>query len=124
MQEEIKKLREEIEELNTSIRYVQHLYTSTVSVAPKLMNYLFFLLYFSACQEQLPATGVPMRQNRLDHMEERFNDYVQRHTFQNWKFWIVSSNKTPRMFYAVQNPYIFLYHVNPPIERDRSVFCQ
>uniref|UniRef100_A0A8C7Z261 MLX interacting protein n=1 Tax=Oryzias sinensis TaxID=183150 RepID=A0A8C7Z261_9TELE len=63
MQEEIKKLREEIEELNTSI---------------------------SACQEQLPATGVPMRQNRLDHMEERFNDYVQRHTFQNWKFWIFS----------------------------------
>ncbi|XP_024131870.1 MLX-interacting protein isoform X1 [Oryzias melastigma] len=63
MQEEIKKLREEIEELNTSI---------------------------SACQEQLPATGVPMRQNRLDHMEERFDEYVKSHTFQNWKFWIFS----------------------------------
>uniref|UniRef100_A0A3Q0R0K2 Cilia and flagella associated protein 251 n=1 Tax=Amphilophus citrinellus TaxID=61819 RepID=A0A3Q0R0K2_AMPCI len=63
MQEEVKRLREEIEELNTSI---------------------------SLCQEQLPATGVPMRRHRLDHMQEKFNEYVKNRTLQNWKFWIFS----------------------------------
>ncbi|KAM9743864.1 MLX-interacting protein isoform 1-T1 [Menidia menidia] len=63
MQEEVRRLREEIEELNTSI---------------------------NLCQEQLPATGVPMRRNRLDHMQDKFNEYVQSRTLQNWKFWIFS----------------------------------
>ncbi|XP_069555478.1 MLX-interacting protein isoform X2 [Brachyistius frenatus] len=63
MQEEVKRLREEIEELNTSI---------------------------NLCQEQLPATGVPVRRNRLDQMQERFNEYVKGRTLQNWKFWIFS----------------------------------
>ncbi|XP_061585204.1 MLX-interacting protein isoform X1 [Cololabis saira] len=63
LQEEVKRLREEIEELNTSINF---------------------------CQEQLPATGVPMRQNRLDHMQDKFNEYVKNRTLQNWKFWIFS----------------------------------
>ncbi|KAM3610191.1 uncharacterized protein V6R79_000370 [Siganus canaliculatus] len=62
MQEEVRRLREEIEELNTSI---------------------------NTCQEQLPATGVPMRRNRYDHMQE-FNEYVKYRTLQNWKFWIFS----------------------------------
>ncbi|XP_034397614.1 MLX-interacting protein isoform X2 [Cyclopterus lumpus] len=63
MLEEVKRLREEIEEINSSI---------------------------SLCQEQLPATGVPIRQNRFERMQERFNEYVKNRTFQNWKFWIFS----------------------------------
>ncbi|XP_039659398.1 MLX-interacting protein isoform X2 [Perca fluviatilis] len=63
MQEEAKRLREEIEELNTSI---------------------------NSCQEQLPATGVPIRRHRVNHMQEKFNEYVKDRTLQNWKFWIFS----------------------------------
>lgn len=61
--EETKRLREEIEELNTSI---------------------------NLCQEQLPATGVPVTRHRFDHMKEKFEDYVKSRTLQNWKFWIFS----------------------------------
>ncbi|XP_016360892.1 MLX-interacting protein-like isoform X5 [Sinocyclocheilus anshuiensis] len=63
MQEETKRLREEIEELNTSI---------------------------SLCQEQLPDTGVPIARHRFDHMKEKLDDYVKNRTLQNWKFWIFS----------------------------------
>ncbi|XP_015234270.1 PREDICTED: MLX-interacting protein isoform X2 [Cyprinodon variegatus] len=63
LQDEVKRLREEIDELNTSI---------------------------SLCQEQLPATGVPMRKNHSDLMQDKFNDYVKSRTLQNWKFWIFS----------------------------------
>ncbi|KAF3695755.1 MLX-interacting protein Transcriptional activator MondoA [Channa argus] len=63
MQEEVKRLREEIEELNASIKL---------------------------CQEQLPATGVPIRRHRFDYMQEKFNEYVKNRTLQNWKFWIFS----------------------------------
>ncbi|XP_047236787.1 MLX-interacting protein isoform X2 [Girardinichthys multiradiatus] len=63
LQDEVKRLREEIEELNTSI---------------------------SLCQKQLPATGVPMRKNRSDLMQDNFNEYVKSRTLQNWKFWIFS----------------------------------
>ncbi|XP_076006909.1 MLX-interacting protein [Genypterus blacodes] len=63
MQEEAKRLREEIEELNTSI---------------------------NVCQEQLPATGVPITRHRFDHMREKFDGYVKSRTLQNWKFWIFS----------------------------------
>ncbi|KAF7661975.1 hypothetical protein LDENG_00248560 [Lucifuga dentata] len=63
MQEEAKRLREEIEELNTSI---------------------------NVCQEQLPATGVPITRHRFDHMREKFDEYVKSRTLQNWKFWIFS----------------------------------
>uniref|UniRef100_A0A8D3B4K7 MLX interacting protein n=1 Tax=Scophthalmus maximus TaxID=52904 RepID=A0A8D3B4K7_SCOMX len=63
MQEEVRRLREEIDELNTSINF---------------------------CQEQLPATGVPVRRHQLSHMQEKFNEYVKCRTLQNWKFWIFS----------------------------------
>ncbi|XP_034728732.1 MLX-interacting protein isoform X3 [Etheostoma cragini] len=63
LQEEAKRLREEIEELNTSI---------------------------NSCQEQLPATGVPIRRHRVNRMQEKFNEYVKDRTRQNWKFWIFS----------------------------------
>lgn len=63
MQEEVRRLKEEIEELNASI---------------------------SLCQEQLPATGVPVTRNRYDHMQEKFNEYVKLRTLQNWKFWVFS----------------------------------
>uniref|UniRef100_UPI003AB01E05 MLX-interacting protein isoform X1 n=1 Tax=Centroberyx gerrardi TaxID=166262 RepID=UPI003AB01E05 len=63
MLEEAKRLREEIEELNTSI---------------------------NLCQEQLPATGVPITRHRFDHMRDKFDEYVKSRTLQNWKFWIFS----------------------------------
>ncbi|KAM4763548.1 MLX-interacting protein isoform 3-T5 [Cyanocitta cristata] len=63
MQEETRRLREEIEELNATIL---------------------------SCQQQLPATGVPVTRQRFDHMKSLFDEYVRSRTLQNWKFWIFS----------------------------------
>ncbi|XP_075625736.1 MLX-interacting protein isoform X2 [Balearica regulorum gibbericeps] len=63
MQEETRRLREEIEELNATI---------------------------ISCQQQLPATGVPITRQRFDHMRRMFDEYVRSRTLQNWKFWIFS----------------------------------
>ncbi|KAM6318193.1 MLX-interacting protein isoform 2-T6 [Podargus strigoides] len=63
MQEETRRLREEIEELNAAI---------------------------ISCQQQLPATGVPLTRQRFDHMRKMFDEYVRSRTLQNWKFWIFS----------------------------------
>ncbi|XP_056359971.1 MLX-interacting protein isoform X3 [Oenanthe melanoleuca] len=63
MQEETRRLREEIEELNATIL---------------------------SCQQQLPATGVPVTRQRFDHMKKLFDEYVRSRTLQNWKFWIFS----------------------------------
>ncbi|XP_042297553.1 MLX-interacting protein isoform X1 [Sceloporus undulatus] len=63
MQEEAKRLREEIEELNATI---------------------------ISCQQQLPATGVPITRQRFDQMRNMFEEYVRNRTLQNWKFWIFS----------------------------------
>ncbi|KAM9847031.1 carbohydrate-responsive element-binding protein [Aulostomus maculatus] len=61
MHEEAQRLREEIQLLNSAI---------------------------NACQQQLPATGVPITRQRFDHMRQKFREYVQAQTLQNWKFWI------------------------------------
>ncbi|XP_067911136.1 MLX-interacting protein isoform X2 [Heterodontus francisci] len=63
LQDEAKRLREEIEELNASI---------------------------NTCQQQLPATGVPITRQRFHHTQEMFDEYVKSRTLQNWKFWIFS----------------------------------
>ncbi|NXA98517.1 MLXPL protein, partial [Melanocharis versteri] len=63
LQDEAQRLREQIEELNGSI---------------------------NMCQEQLPATGVPITRQRFDHMRRMFDEYVRSSTLQNWKFWIFS----------------------------------
>ncbi|KAM4760556.1 carbohydrate-responsive element-binding protein isoform 4-T4 [Cyanocitta cristata] len=63
LQDEVQHLREQIEELNGSI---------------------------NLCQEQLPATGVPITRQRFDHMRRMFDEYVRSSTLQNWKFWIFS----------------------------------
>ncbi|XP_054700703.1 MLX-interacting protein isoform X2 [Grus americana] len=63
MQEETRRLREEIEELNATI---------------------------ISCQQQLPATGVPITRQRFNHMRRMFDEYVRSRTLQNWKFWIFS----------------------------------
>ncbi|XP_036251087.1 carbohydrate-responsive element-binding protein [Molothrus ater] len=63
LQDEAQRLREQIEELNGSI---------------------------NLCQEQLPATGVPITRQRFDHMRRMFDEYVRSSTLQNWKFWIFS----------------------------------
>lgn len=44
----------------------------------------------SLCQEQLPATGVPITRQRFDRMRSMFDEYVRSSTLHNWKFWIVS----------------------------------
>ncbi|KAM4710422.1 MLX-interacting protein isoform 2-T2 [Discoglossus pictus] len=61
--EETRRLREEVEELNVAI---------------------------SSCQQQLPATGVPITPQRFDQMRDLFKKYVKSRTLQNWKFWIFS----------------------------------
>ncbi|XP_074699867.1 MLX-interacting protein isoform X2 [Strix aluco] len=63
MQEETKRLREEIEELNAAI---------------------------ISCQQQLPATGVPITRQGFDHTRKMFDEYVRSRTLENWKFWIFS----------------------------------
>nr|XP_035113795.1 MLX-interacting protein isoform X3 [Callithrix jacchus] len=63
MQEEARRLREEIEELNATI---------------------------ISCQQLLPATGVPVTRRQFDHMRDMFDEYVKNRTLQNWKFWIFS----------------------------------
>ncbi|XP_061608113.1 carbohydrate-responsive element-binding protein-like isoform X2 [Phyllopteryx taeniolatus] len=63
LHEETQRLRDEIQLLNSAI---------------------------NACQQQLPATGVPITRQRFDHMRQKFREYVQAQTLQNWKFWIFS----------------------------------
>uniref|UniRef100_A0A8C5KWS2 MLX interacting protein n=1 Tax=Jaculus jaculus TaxID=51337 RepID=A0A8C5KWS2_JACJA len=63
MQEEARRLREEIEELNATI---------------------------ISCQQLLPATGVSVSQCNFDHMKDMFDEYVKSRIMQNWKFWIFS----------------------------------
>ncbi|XP_066868433.1 carbohydrate-responsive element-binding protein isoform X4 [Kogia breviceps] len=62
-QEEAQQLRDQIEELNAAI---------------------------SLCQQQLPATGVPITHQRFDQMRDMFDDYVRTRTLHNWKFWVFS----------------------------------
>ncbi|KAM4053995.1 MLX-interacting protein isoform 2-T2 [Anomaloglossus baeobatrachus] len=61
--EETRRLREEVEELHLAI---------------------------SSYQEQLPATGVPVTPQRVDHIRDLFDKYVKSRTLENWKFWIFS----------------------------------
>uniref|UniRef100_A0A8C9VH35 Carbohydrate-responsive element-binding protein-like n=1 Tax=Scleropages formosus TaxID=113540 RepID=A0A8C9VH35_SCLFO len=63
LHEEAQRLREEIVALNSAI---------------------------NLCQQQLPATGVPITRQRFDHMRDMFREYVRVQTLQNWKFWIFS----------------------------------
>ncbi|KAG9487701.1 hypothetical protein GDO78_007478 [Eleutherodactylus coqui] len=61
--EETRRLREEVEELQHAI---------------------------SSYQEQLPATGVPITLQRVEHTRDLFDKYVKSRTLENWKFWIFS----------------------------------
>ncbi|KAG8456081.1 hypothetical protein GDO86_002035 [Hymenochirus boettgeri] len=63
IQEETRRLREEVEELNLAI---------------------------SSYQQLLPATGVPITPQRSNHKTDFFDKYVKNRTLQNWKFWIFS----------------------------------
>ncbi|KAM4546108.1 carbohydrate-responsive element-binding protein isoform 1-T1 [Odontesthes bonariensis] len=63
LHEEAQRLREEIQHLNSTI---------------------------NTCQQQLPATGVPITRQRFDYMRQKFREYVRAQTLQNWKFWIFS----------------------------------
>ncbi|XP_061754246.1 carbohydrate-responsive element-binding protein-like isoform X1 [Nerophis ophidion] len=63
LQEEVQRLQNEIQHLNSAI---------------------------NSCQQQLPATGVPITRQHFDHMRKKFREYVQTQTLQNWKFWIFS----------------------------------
>ncbi|XP_058141909.1 carbohydrate-responsive element-binding protein isoform X2 [Dasypus novemcinctus] len=63
LQEEAQKLRDQIEELNADI---------------------------NLCQQQLPATGVPITHQRFHQMRDMFDHYVRIRTLHNWKFWVFS----------------------------------
>ncbi|XP_047416530.1 MLX-interacting protein isoform X3 [Sciurus carolinensis] len=63
MQEEARRLRDEIEELNATIL---------------------------SCQQLLPDTGVSLTRLQFDHMRDMFDEYVKSRILQNWKFWIFS----------------------------------
>nr|XP_040036984.1 carbohydrate-responsive element-binding protein-like isoform X2 [Gasterosteus aculeatus aculeatus] len=63
LHDEAQRLREEIQLLNSAV---------------------------NVCQQQLPATGVPITRQRFDHMRQKFREYVQAQTLRNWKFWIFS----------------------------------
>ncbi|KAM6155378.1 carbohydrate-responsive element-binding protein [Rhynchocyon petersi] len=63
LQEEAQRLRDQIEELNAEI---------------------------NLCQQQLPATGVPITHQRFDQMRDMFDHYVRTRTLHNWKFWVFS----------------------------------
>ncbi|XP_069485051.1 MLX-interacting protein-like [Ambystoma mexicanum] len=63
MQEDAQRLRDEIEELNAAI---------------------------SEYQQQLPASGAPAIVNHTDQMNQLYENYVQRRTLENWKFWLFS----------------------------------
>ncbi|XP_043574870.1 carbohydrate-responsive element-binding protein-like [Chiloscyllium plagiosum] len=62
-QKEAQRIREDIEKINAAINIYQ---------------------------QQLPATGVPITQQRFRQMREMFNEYVRVRTLCNWKFWIFS----------------------------------
>ncbi|XP_044131665.1 MLX-interacting protein [Bufo gargarizans] len=61
--EESRRLKEEVEELHHAI---------------------------SSYQAQLPATGVPIAPQRVEHTRDLFDKYVKSRTLENWKFWIFS----------------------------------
>ncbi|XP_075052754.1 carbohydrate-responsive element-binding protein isoform X5 [Mixophyes fleayi] len=63
LQEESQHLRRQVQELSDSI---------------------------NLCQQQLPASGVPITHQRFQHMRQMFQNYVQSRTLQNWKFWLFS----------------------------------
>ncbi|KAM9319568.1 carbohydrate-responsive element-binding protein [Gastrophryne carolinensis] len=63
LQEEAQRLRRQVQELNDNI---------------------------NMCQQQLPASGVPLTHQRFQHMQQMFHKYVQSRTLQNWKFWLFS----------------------------------
>ena len=41
-------------------------------------------------QQTLPASGAPITRQRFEENRQRFREYVQRKTLQNYKFWIFS----------------------------------
>ncbi|KAM5181397.1 carbohydrate-responsive element-binding protein isoform 2-T2 [Mantella aurantiaca] len=63
LQEEAQRLRQQVQELSDSI---------------------------NLCQQQLPASGVPVTHQHFQHMRQMFQNYVQSRTLQNWKFWLFS----------------------------------
>ncbi|KAF6035775.1 MLXIPL [Bugula neritina] len=48
-----------------------------------------------SCQQQLPATGVPITSQNNEQMQQMLRAYIQERTTQNWKFYIFSKLATP-----------------------------
>lgn len=59
-------------------------------MCPHSLNCVQLFSIPSLCQQQLPATGVPITHQRFDQMRDMFDDYVRTRTLHNWKFWVVS----------------------------------
>lgn len=96
LHEEAQRLRDEILTLNSAIKWVHLCVCFTACGEHSYERHLhecvsvIVLCLCSVCQQQLPATGVPITRQRYDHMREKFREYVRTQTLQNWKFWVVS----------------------------------
>lgn len=53
------------------------------------------MCFYSACQSQLPATGVPVTRQHSDQMKQMLHAYIKDRTNQNWKFYVFSQIATP-----------------------------
>ena len=53
--------------------------------------FCIYTYYCRNCQSQLPVNGVRCKKPPEPiEMEKRYENYIQRETKKNWKFWIVS----------------------------------
>ncbi|XP_061064323.1 carbohydrate-responsive element-binding protein isoform X2 [Eubalaena glacialis] len=89
-QEEAQQLRDQIEELNAAIKWVGGALQALGQGACGLTPRPDLPRAPSLCQQQLPATGVPITHQRFDQMRDMFDDYVRTRTLHNWKFWVFS----------------------------------
>ncbi|ELR58470.1 Williams-Beuren syndrome chromosomal region 14 protein [Bos mutus] len=85
-QEEAQQLRDQIEELNAAIKEGVQGQQGACCLTPRPDP----PRAPSLCQQQLPATGVPITHQRFDQMRDMFDDYVRTRTLHNWKFWVFS----------------------------------
>ncbi|XP_067561994.1 carbohydrate-responsive element-binding protein isoform X3 [Pseudorca crassidens] len=89
-QEEAQQLRDQIEALNAAIKWVGGALQALGQGACCLTPRPDLPRAPSLCQQQLPATGVPITHQRFDQMRDMFDDYVRTRTLHNWKFWVFS----------------------------------
>lgn len=80
--------------LEKTIEHIQHVHIEREEREKQIESFKRQIEDLNAsiaqCQEQLPAAGVPITRQRFEENRQRFRDYIQRRTLQNYKFWIFS----------------------------------